>query len=159
MTSKNTAQAAFGTMHSKASVIAGVIMLLASGAAQAKDNDNNECSNATLNALYAFHASGFNIVGGVPQPKAIVELIQFNGDGTLTGPGATVSVNGGVFRSPPSAPGAAGTYAVTPACIGSLAFAAGQTFDFYIGFRESELYMIQTNTNTVFQGTAERLSR
>jgi hypothetical protein len=31
------------------------------------------------------------IVGGVQQPKAIVEVIAFNGDGTLDVPAATVS--------------------------------------------------------------------
>jgi len=157
MTSKNTAGATFVTKHSTASVIAGVLMLLASGVAQAKEHDNNECSVATLNGLYAFHASGFNIVSGVAQPKAIVELIQFNGDGTLFSPGATVSINGVIMRSPPG--GAGSSYTVAPDCTGKIVFGPGPTFDFFIGFRESELYMIQTNPNTVFQGIAERISR
>ena len=157
MTSKNTAGATFVTKYSTASVIAGVLMLLASGVAQAKEHDNNECSVATLNGLYAFHASGFNIVSGVAQPKAIVELIQFNGDGTLFSPGATVSINGVIMRSPPG--GAGSSYTVAPDCTGKIVFGPGPTFDFFIGFRESELYMIQTNPNTVFQGIAERISR
>src|SRR3982074_2732984 len=119
MTSKNTAGATFVTWYSPASVIAGVLMLLASGVPQAKEHDNNECSVATLNGLYAFHASGFNIVAGVAQPKAIVELIQFNGDGTLTSPGATVSINGVVTRSPP---GRTGGYKITEGCAGARAF-------------------------------------
>jgi len=129
------------------------------GLAQAKDDDAEAktCNNATLNGLYAFHASGFNIVvGGPAQPKAIVELIHFNGDGTLVVPAATVSINGVVTRSPPGG----GSYVVTAGCIGSLAFGPpGPTFDFFIGLKESELYMIQTNQGTVLQGTAERVSR
>src|SRR5260221_13652690 len=161
MRSKNTTRATFISTRSTGWAVAGAIILTVSGVAQAKadDADARTCNNATLNGLYAFHASGFNIVGGAAQPKAIVELIQFNGDGTITGEPATVSINGNIFRSPPSAAGAGGTYAVTPGCIGSLAFPTGPTFDFYIGFREATLYMIQTNPNTVFQGTAERLSR
>jgi hypothetical protein len=99
---------------------------------------------------------GFNIVAGVAQPKAIVELIQFNGDGTLTSPGATVSINGVVTRSPP---GGTGSCTITEDCAGSLAFGPpGPTFDLFVGLKDSELYMIQTNNGTVFQGTAERVS-
>ena len=39
--------------------------------------------------LYVFTASGFNIVGGVAQPKVIVESIRFDGHGNLTVPAAT----------------------------------------------------------------------
>jgi hypothetical protein len=51
------------------------------------------CDLHTLRGSYVFAASGYNIVAGVPQPKAIVELIDFNGDGTLTVPGGAVSIN------------------------------------------------------------------
>ena len=102
--SKNIIRARSITMHSTAFVIAGAIMLIGSGVAQASDDE--ECSKATLNGLYAFHASGFNIVAGVAQPKAILEIIQFNGDGTLIVPAATVSINGVVTWSPPGGTGA-----------------------------------------------------
>ena len=42
-------------------------------------------------------------------------------------------------------------------CVGSLAFLTGPTFDFFVS-QKSELQMIQTNPNTVFQGVAERVS-
>jgi hypothetical protein len=153
---KNTKTAALVKMRSTTLVIAGAIILIGSGVARASDNE--ECSNATLNGSYAFHASGFNIVAGVAQPKAILEIIQFNGDGTLVVPAATVSINGVVTRSPP---GGTGSYVVTPGCVGSLAFGPpGPTFDFSIGFRQSELFLIQTGPGSpVFEGTAERLSR
>src|SRR3954469_12422411 len=76
--SKNTTRAGFVRMRFAASMMAVGIILIGAGVAQASDKE--ECSNATLNGLYAFHASGFNIVAGVAQPKAIVEIIQFNGD-------------------------------------------------------------------------------
>jgi hypothetical protein len=128
------------------------------GVAEATDNDHGalECGVATLEGLYVFHASGFNIVAGVAQPKTIVELIQFNGDGNLFSPAATVSINGVIGRSS----GSIGRYVVTPGCTGSLAFDHGATFDLFIGFRETELYLIQTGPGSpVFGGTAERLSR
>ena len=133
--------------------------LATSGVTRAKENDDDEkaCSVSTLRGLYIFDASGFNIVGGIAQPKAIVELIRFHGDGTLTVPAATVSVNGTVTRSPPNGPG---TYMIGPDCTGSLQFGPPEpTFDTFVEFKGSEVQMIQTNSNTVFRGTAERVSR
>src|SRR5215208_7441594 len=79
------------------------------------DNGNNEnqCDSTTLKGSYIFSASGFNIVGGVAQPKTIVELIDFHGDGALTVTGGTVSINGGVA---PIAPGGSGNYIVDADC-------------------------------------------
>jgi hypothetical protein len=139
-------------------IIAAAIAFVCT-AAQAKDNENNgqRCSTSTLHGLYVFHASGFNIVGGVAQPKAIVELINFHGDGNLDVPEATVSINGIVSRSPP---GGTGTYTIDQDCTGSLQFhPPGPAFDLVVGFTNFELYMIQTGPGSpVFQGKAERLS-
>jgi hypothetical protein len=143
--------------------IAAAAALAISGVAQAKDNDDaaKACGDSTLRGLYVFAASGFNIVGAVAQPKAIVEVIRFNGDGTLTVPAATVSINGAVGRSPP---GGTGSYMVEPDCTGSLQFGTmvspGPKYDLFVAFKGSEIQMIQTGPGSpVFQGTAERVSR
>ena len=107
----------------------------------------------TLRGLYLFSATGFNIVGGVPQPKAIVEVIEFNGDGTLHVPAATVSVNGVIIRSLPSS----GTYTVEDECSGTISF-DGPTYDIFLSKDGDGVSMIQTNPNTVFQGVATRHS-
>jgi hypothetical protein len=148
----------------KQSIVAAAMVLVVSGVTQAKDNDDDGkgCSESTLHGLYVFNASGFNIVGGVAQPKAIVELIRFNGDGSLTVPAATVSINGTITRSPPDG---TGRYTVGPDCTESLVFGPplappGPTYDLFVEFGGSELHMIQTGpASPVFQGTAERLSR
>jgi hypothetical protein len=101
-----------------------------------------------------FSASGFNIVGGVQQPKAIVEVIVFNGDGTLDVPAATVSLNGAIIRSLHSV----GTYTVEDNCSGTLTF-NGPTYDMFLSKDGDDISMIQTNPNTVFQGLATRTSR
>jgi hypothetical protein len=89
------------TKVAQLSLAAGMLALM-SGVVHAKNSDDNgSCRNSTLRGLYAFHATGFNVVAGVPQPKAIVELINFHGDGNLDVPAATVSINGVVGRSPP----------------------------------------------------------
>jgi len=140
-------------------LVAVAIFSVVGGAAQARDDDEKGkgCNSSTLNGLYAFRASGFNVVSGVAQPKAIIELINFHGDGTLDVPAATVSINGVIGRSPP---GGTGTYTLQHDCTGSLEFhAPGPTYDIFVGLTASDLYMIQTGPGApVFQGTAERVS-
>jgi hypothetical protein len=112
------------------------------------------CTERTLRGSYVFSASGFNIVGGVQQPKAIVEVIVFNGDGTLDVPAATVSLNGMIIRSLHSV----GTYTVEDNCSGTITF-NGPTYDIFLSKDGDDISMIQTNANTVFQGLATRTSR
>jgi len=140
---------------SRQAIAGAAIALGVSGLSVAEDG-KRECAPDTLDGLYIFNATGYNIVAGAAQPKAIVELIRFNGDGTLTVPAATHSINGVVAQSPP---GGTGTYSVEADCTGTLAFTHGPTFDLFIPPRGDELWMIQTDQNTVFQGNVVRLSR
>jgi hypothetical protein len=119
------------------------------------DERGNRCDVKTLRGTYVFSASGFNIVAGVAQPKAILEVIEFNGDGTLSVPSATLSVNGVIVRVPP---GGIGTYTVEDDCSGTITF-DGPTFDTFVSRDGGTITLIQTNPNTVFQGTATRHSR
>jgi hypothetical protein len=126
-----------------------------SGAANAQDG-GRVCTLNTLRGTYVFAATGHNIVGGVPQPKAIIEVIRFNGDGTLTVGAVTVSINGTINQPPP---GGGGNYTVDDSCSGTLTFTGGPAFNIVIGAQARTVWMIQTNPNTVFQGTATRVSR
>jgi hypothetical protein len=130
-----------------------VAVLANSGVARA-DDDRDDCSLKTLRGIYVFAATGHNIVAGVPQPKAIVEVIEFHVDGTLSVPAATRSVNGVVARS---LPGGGGSYTVEAGCAGTITFGTGPAFDVFFSSEAGKLWMIQTNPNTVFQGTATRL--
>jgi hypothetical protein len=118
------------------------------------------CTERTLRGLYVFSATGYNIVSGTAQPKAIVELIDFNGDGTLTVPAATRSINGVIGRSPP---GGTGSYEVLSDCTGTVAFTGGPSFDIFVPRDGDELWMIQTHdpsgNGPVLQGNVVRLSR
>jgi hypothetical protein len=127
--------------------------VFACGTAIAAD-DGPRCSARTLRGRYVFSASGFTIVAGVTVPKAIIEVIDFNGDGTLAVPGATRSVNGVITRSMPSV----GTYAVAEDCSGTITF-AGPTFDIFVSPRGNQFWLIQTNPDNVFQGSATRTFR
>jgi hypothetical protein len=117
------------------------------------NGNDDRCGVSTLRGTYTFAASGFNIVNGVAQPKAIVEVIEFNGDGTLAVPAATVSVNGAIIRTS----NGVGTYSVADDCSGAILF-AGPAFDIFVSRDAEAISMIQINPNTVMQGTATRTS-
>jgi hypothetical protein len=144
--------------------VAGALAAGTWGIASAKDSDiraafqpqeGRACTLETLRGSYLFAASGFNIVGGVAQPKAIHDAIEFNGDGTLTVPAVTLSVNGNIIRRP----GNPGNYTVEADCRGMLVFSDGPSFDIVVALDGKTVWMFQTNPNTVFQGTATRLKR
>jgi hypothetical protein len=139
------------------SLVLLVAIAMTSGTARA-DRDRLTCGVDTLRASYLFATHGWNIIGGVAQPKAIVEGIDFNGDGTLVSPFATVSINGTIVRTT----GTVGTYTVNPDCTGTITFTAGPSFDIFVGPNAKQLWMIQTGPDAVpavFEGTATRVSR
>jgi hypothetical protein len=147
-----------------------VILLVLGVRTPAFGRDNDACSLATLDGLYVFSATGFVTPPGVAAvPKAIVELIRFNGDGTVTTPAVTLRVDSQPVTS--ASPGSPGTYTVADlvppdgACLGTLPFASGNTFNLVIP-REGKrkIWLIQTNFNpgnvgNIFQGTATKIAR
>ena len=150
----------------KASALIAAVALGVSSIVLADDEKSNggrNCTVAALDGLYVFAASGFIIpASGPAQPKAIVEWIRFNGDGTVFVAGATRSLNGVVAQIPS---GGSGSYTVTDlvppdgGCAGTLTFAP-LTFDLFIQSKgEEKIWIIQTNPNNVFQGTATRVAR
>jgi hypothetical protein len=143
----------------KVCLAASAWLLCISGQAVAKQKELETCSLDTLKGFYVFSASGHSLIGGVWQPKAIVETIQFHGDGTLTVPAATVANragDGAITRSPP---GGMGTYVLDEDCKGTLQFTPGPSFDIFVDLKGKELAVIQTNPNNVLQGTVKRLWR
>jgi hypothetical protein len=128
----------------------------------------NRCRDDILRGTYVFTASGFtrapNSGPGTPWvPKAIVEVLQFNGDGTLSTPAVTVANpfgDLGNILQPPSG-GAPGSYSINDDCSGTVQFAdaSNVTFKIYVDYPEGDtIWMIQTNpANNVFQGSAKRV--
>ena len=120
----------------------------------ARAGGDAHCSVQMLRGSYLFATHGWNIVGGVAQPKAIVEGIDFNGDGTLVSPFATVSINGTILHSS----GSLGTYTVNTDCTGTLSFTGGASFDIFVEQNGKQLWMIQTGPGSpVFEGTVTRV--
>jgi hypothetical protein len=139
-----------------ACALVGLIVAMAIGTPGTARADSRaaSCGVYMLRGSYLFTATGWNIVGGVAQPKAIVEGIDFNGDGTLVSPFATVSINGTILHSS----GSPGTYTVSTDCTGTLSFTGGPSFDIFVDAGGRQLWMIQTGPGLpVFEGTATRV--
>ncbi len=135
------------------------------------NDDDDTCSPARLNGLYVFSARGFVAPPGVPAfPKAIVELIRFDGVANVTVPAVTVAVDNQPLGF--ASPGASGIYTVSDlvppdaACLGTLTFSSGNTFNLVFAREHpGTIWMIQTNVNSsnvvmnVFQGIATKTAR
>jgi hypothetical protein len=129
-------------------------VVLASAARADNNGVGPVCDPATLSGEHVFTARGFNIAaGGVAQPKAIVELIEFHGDGALTVLGGTLANNGAII---PIGPGGAGSYILGPDCNGTLSFSGGPSFSLFVERDGKSGWMIQTGAPAVFQGTLEQ---
>lgn len=133
--------------RTKRSLVLSAIILGTSGIALA----DTECGLKTLQGSFAFTASGYTLVAGVAQPKAIIEVIEFKGDGTLSSPSSTRSVNGVIVPGPLTP----GTYSVDTGCTGTITFTPGPTFDTIVAPNGQKVWMVQTNSNNIFAGTAE----
>jgi len=122
------------------------------------------CGPQTLRGLYIFSASGYNIVGGVPQPATIVEFLDFEGDGTMSVPTGTLSFNGnvnqavvfrGVYTLERSLQGSG---QLGTGCRGTLTLLPGVGFDLYTDRTGTQVWLIRTAPGAVFQGTVTKLS-
>lgn len=126
-----------------------------------------DCSAALLKGKYVYNSTGFTRpAGSTPGtpwvPKAIVQLLVFNGEGGVTTPTITVANafgDTGTLLAPPTG-GAPGAYIVNDDCTGKIHFfdAVGVMYSIYVDPAGETVYMIQTNPlNNVSQGTAKRL--
>jgi hypothetical protein len=134
-------------------VAVATALLGLAGVAAAEEAAEAQCTVATLRGLYQFAATGFTIVSGAAQPKAIVASWQFDGRGAF-GDTATASINGTIAHPPFGT----GTYTVSSDCRGTLTDPAGFTFDLFLSPRGTEFFVIQTNPNTVFAFRVARVS-
>lgn len=126
-----------------------------------------KCNDSLLKGQYALTASGFTRPPpsgpGTPwTPKAVLQVLQFNGDGTLSAPVLTLANpfgDSGAILQPPA--GADGSYTVNEDCTGTMQFfdAAGVSYRIFVSPpRGEKVWMIQTNpSNNVMQGSAVRL--
>jgi hypothetical protein len=134
--------------------VAAAASLAMPSVASANPDDVVTCSAKTLRGVYYFHASGYNIVNGAALPKAIIETIVLDGRGGVVTPLVALSINGTIVQPPQGNPG---VYTVEADCTGTLTFADGPMFRLQIRPDGKTLNMLQTNPNTVMEGSAEKV--
>jgi hypothetical protein len=147
--------------------LAAILPVLLSLPGVAAADPGKKCNEHMLKGEYVLSASGFTRpVGSAPGttwvPKAILEVIQFNGNGTLATPSVVVANPFGDVGLPlgPMA-GASGTYVVNDDCTGSVTFNDPNHVTYQIVVDHAEghtVRMIQTNPpQNVFEGSARRV--
>src|SRR5438552_9192237 len=88
-----------------------------SGTARAGAPFAQPCSVQTLRGLYLWTLDGYTRLGGNLVPKAVMQGLQFNGDGTTYNPFGTVNIGGTILID---ATGEVGTYTGAADCTGTL---------------------------------------
>ena len=115
------------------------------------------CSVQTLHGLYVWTFDGYENFGGNLVPKAIMQGLRFNGDGTTFNPFGTVNIGGTIIID---ATGGVGTYTVAADCTGTLSITDGPSFNIYVGPGAQQLWTTQIAGGSsvgLGLGTATRL--
>ena len=141
-----------------ASLIA-TIAVVTSASAQPTAADARDCSVGMLKGLYMWTFDGYTHLNGNLLPKAVMQGLQFNGDGTTYNPFGTVNIGGTVIID---ATGGVGTYTVAADCTGTLSIVNGPSFNIYVGPGAQQVWTTQTNVGPgngtgLGVGTATRL--
>ena len=123
--------------------------------------DARVCSVGMLRGLYLWTFDAQTNVDGNFVPTAVMQGLQFNGDGTTYNAFGTVNIGGTIIFD---ATGFSGTYTVNPDCTGTLSPAPGiaPTFNIYVGPGAQQVWIIQSGpegdgTPGVTKGTAVRI--
>jgi hypothetical protein len=123
-------------------------------------DNGHTCSVHTLRGLYLWTFEGYADAGGGLVPRAVMQGLRFNGDGTTFNPFGTVNIGGTIVFD---VTGGVGTYTVAPDCTGTLSPAPGiaPTFKIYVGPGAQQVWTLETSPNPsgigVSVGTAVRV--
>jgi hypothetical protein len=141
-----------------ASVCLAVAMALGTSTTARAAADAQVCSVGMLRGLYLATFDGYAILGGNLVPKAVMQGLRFNGDGTTFNTFGTVNIGGFIIID---ATGGVGTYTVNPDCTGTLSITNGPTFNIYVGPAAQKVWTLETSPSPaglgVSVGTATRL--
>jgi hypothetical protein len=130
--------------------------LITAAPGYAEENEHEPtCTLKALKGGYLFATTGFDIVEAVPQPIAIIEVIDASGDGALNVPAVTLSANGTILWFAD----VGGSYVVNEDCTGTITFVNDVHLDIFIAPNGSEFYLIRTDPNAVLAAVATRVSR
>jgi len=106
----------------------------------ARAEADRHCSADMLRGLYVWTFDGYANLGGNLVPKAVMQGLQFNGDGTTFNPFGTVNVGGTTIID---ATGGVGTYTVAADCTGTISITNGPSFKMYVGPGAQQIWTTQ----------------
>ena len=104
-------------------------MTLGTSATAGPAADAQGCSVGMLRGLYLWTFEGYSDLGGNLVPRAVMQGLRFNGDGTTFNPFGTVNVGGTIIID---VTGGVGTYTVAADCTGTLSITDGPSFNIYV---------------------------
>jgi hypothetical protein len=102
--------------------------------------DARVCSVGMLRGLYVWTFDGYANFGGNLVPKAVMQGLRFNGDGTTFNPFGTVNIGGTIIID---ATGGVGTYTVAADCTGTISITDGPSFNMYVGPGAQQIWTTQ----------------
>ena len=119
--------------------------------------DARVCSVGMLRGLYLWTFDGYTDLGGGLLPKAVMQGLRFNGDGTTFNTFGTVNIGGTIIID---ATGGVGTYTVAADCTGTLSITDGPSFNIYVGPGAQQVWTTQIagGVTGLGVGTATRVS-
>src|SRR4030095_377294 len=108
--------------------------------ATARAPADRPCSVDMLRGLYLWTFDGYADLGGNLVPKAVMQGLRFNGDGTTFNPFGTVNIGGTIIID---ATGGVGTYTVAADCTGTISITDGPSFNMYVGPGAQQIWTTQ----------------
>jgi hypothetical protein len=109
-------------------------------AAAEEASNGHACSVHNLRGVYVWAWDGYANFGGNLVPKAVLQGLRFNGDGTTYNTFGTVNIGGTTIID---GTGAVGTYTVAADCTGTLSITGGPSFNMYVGPGAEQLWITQ----------------
>ena len=113
--------------------------------ATARAEVDRHCSVGMLRGLYLWTFDGYANLGGNLVPKAVMQGLRFNGDGTTFNPFGTVNIGGTIIFDVTGGPG---TYTVAADCTGTLTPGPGisPTFNIYVGPGAQQVWTLEISS-------------
>jgi hypothetical protein len=108
--------------------------------ATARAEVDRHCSVGMLRGLYLWTFDGYANLGGNLVPKAVMQGLRFNGDGTTFNPFGTVNIGGTIIID---ATGGVGIYTVAADCTGTISITDGPSFNMYVGPGAQQIWTTQ----------------
>jgi len=113
------------------------------------------CSVGTLRGLYLWTFDAYENEGGNFVPVAVLQGLQFNGDGTTYNAFGTVNIGGTIVFD---VTGGVGTYTVNPDCTGTLSITGGPGFNIYVGPGAQQVWTIQSSPDPLAPGVSRGMA-